>query len=201
METFGYVIVKADDAYNNEIEMKGGGTLVVNTTIESVEHINRTVTVVSAPSFTVLEEGDELVIHHNIMRLRNGIDGNVVQSDYYLEDNTYFVPLTEIFMYRKPEGEWKSLAPYCFVEPVKYEVDITVPGVIIPDSAAKEELSYKGQVKQTGIMTYSNEELEEMGVKVGDKIIFSDYSEYEVKVEGKTYYKMSSNDILAVVEE
>ena len=188
--TLNYVIVEIDEAYKNEVD-----GVIVNSTIESVAHINRVAKVVDSPDFTILKKGDEVVVHHNIFRLRNGLRGKKLQSNYHLEGNKYFVPLTEVFMYRRDDSDWNAIRPFVFVEPIKSE-DIKVGNVIINSN---ETNSHKGTVKLQGIIKYPNEELISKGVKVGDRIIFSYWSEYEFNINGETLYKMSTKDILAIL--
>lgn len=190
MKTPYYVIVETDKAYNNEKKITEDISIVVNTTIESVEHINRKATVLVAPDFTVLEKGDEVIIHHNIFRLRNGLKGVMLESDYLIEDNRYCVPPTEIFMYKRGDSDWEALDPYCFIKPIKAEEDTSlIKGV--------RDL-HKGNLPHIGIIVYPNKEMAEKGLKKGDKVAFSKYSEYEFELNGEILYKMSTNDILAV---
>ncbi len=186
--TINYIIVEVDQAYQNKVD-----GITVNSSIESVEHINRIAKVVEAPDFTILNKGDEVVIHHNIFRLRNGLRGKRLQSNYHLEGNKYFVPLTEVFMYKRDDSDWNAIRPFVFVKPIKKE-DVKVGNVIINSS---EQNSHKGMIKQHGIVKYPNDELVRNGVNVGDKIIFSTWSEYEFNINGETLYKMSTKDILA----
>lgn len=195
MQTFNYVIIEVEEDYNNEKKLSENCSIIVNNTIESVEYINRKAKVISAPSFTILQEGDEVIIHHNICRLRNGIKGEVVKSNYFIEDKKYFVPLTEIFMYKRDGGDWKSISPYCFVKPIKDDTKISNVLDVI-DTSDK----HKGMIKNTGIMMYSNEYLESNDIKKGDTVIFSDYSEYEFLIDDEIYYKMCNNDILGKIE-
>lgn len=198
MTTVNYIIVEADEAYNNEKEFESGVKLVVNTTIESVQHINRVATVISAPENTILKEGDEVVIHHNIMRFRNGIKGELVKSNYHIEDGKYFVPPTEIFMYkRKGEKEWRAIEPFCFVKPIPQQKERNVGGIVLSN---RDGDNHKGNIRHVGIMMYPNEKIVEMGVERGDKIAFSKNSEYEFEIEGEILYKMSTKDILAKIE-
>jgi co-chaperonin GroES (HSP10) len=107
----------------------------------------------------------------------------------------YFVPLGEIFMYRRDGSDFQAIAPYTFVKPIEKE-DKMVGGFII---SASESNSHKGMVKLQGIMAYPNQDLINQGVKAGDRIAFSPYSEYEFNLNGEIYYKMSTKDILAVL--
>jgi co-chaperonin GroES (HSP10) len=187
--TINYIIVEIDEAYKNEID-----GIIVNSTIESVAHINRIAKVVEAPSFTILRKGDDVVVHHNMFRLRNGMRGQRVQSDYHIEDNKYFIPFTEVYMYRRG-GEWNAIRPFVFLKPVDFEEEVS-NGFTITKTDSN---SHKGKKKLRGIVKYLNDELEAQGVKVGDEVLFSYFSEYEFNIDGETLYKMSTKDILAIL--
>lgn len=190
MSTLNYLIVELDEAYNNEVEVLEDQSLIVNSTIESVAHISRTAKVIEAPDFVILQQGDEVVVHHNIFRLRNNTKGNLTQSNYHLEGNKYFVPLTEVFMYKR-DSDWICLEPYVFIKPIELrEEESLLLGV-------KDE--YKGREHQKGIIAFNNKQLLDQGVKVGDEIVFSRNSEYEFTIDGELYYKMRTKDILAKI--
>ena len=64
--------------------------------------------------------------------------------------------------------------------------DMTASGIIIPDTA-KEKPS-EGKVIAVGPgKRLDNGSIQEMGVKKGDKILFSKYGGTEVKVDGEDY--------------
>jgi hypothetical protein len=194
MQAVNYFIVEIDKAYENEVELSTGKSLIVNSTIESVEHINRVATIVSAPCFTVLKTGDKVIVHHNIFRLRNDVKGNTAQSNFHIEGNTYFVPLTEVFMVKSVgDSDWKAMNPYCFVKPVLKKEELKLFSLSI------QEGSYKGREEGVGEMCYPNEDLTAQGVKRGDKVKFTANSEYEFNIDGVLYYKMSTRDITAVL--
>lgn len=188
--TINNLIVEIDSTYNNEV-----GGITVNSTIESVAHINRVATVVEAPDFVTVKKGDKIVAHHNIFREKNGIRGKRLMSNYHLEGNKYFVPLLEVFAYKRGDEEWKALSPFTFVRPIEKE-DEVVGGIIIN---ATEHNSYKNRVKNRGIMVYPNDDLIKQGVNKGDEVIFTPYSEYEFNINNEILYKMSTKDIVAKV--
>lgn len=185
MNSINYVIVKVDNLYEN---VKDG--LIINDSIESVSNINRIGEVIIPTENTVLEKGDFVVIHHNIFRKKYTISGTQINSDFWLKDNLYFVPLTEIFMYKRNE-DWECLEPFCFVKPIIKEDEKPV-GFNITDNL------YKGNYSHIGIVKYINNNLHKT-VKVGDTIIFSNDSEYEFNINGELLYKMSSKDILGKI--
>lgn len=183
MKAIHYLIIEVDSAYENEEQ-----NIIVNSTIENVDFVNRIARVISSPKGTILEKGDEVIVHHNILRLRNNVKGGVQASNYFLEGNKYFVPLTEVFMYRRG-GDWIPIEPYVFVKPIEVN---TNKGFDLSLS----ESSHKGMIKRKGILSHPNRVLLEQGAKKGDIVRFSEYSEYEFNIEGVVYYKMSHNDIL-----
>lgn len=190
MSTLNCLIVELDEAYENEVEMSNKQSIIVNSTIESVAHISRKAKVIEAPDFVILKEGDEVIVHHNIFRLRNDTKGKVAPSNYDIGGNQYFVPLTEVFMYRR-DSEWIALEPYVFIKPIPLrEGDEMLLGI-------KKE--HKGREHQKGTVAFNNKHLESQGVKEGDEIIFSRYSEYEFNIEGEIFYKMQTKDILAKI--
>ncbi len=76
--------------------------------------------------------------------------------------------------------------------------DMTASGIIIPDTA-KEKPS-EGKVVAVGPgKRLDNGSIQEMGVKKGDKILFSKYGGTEVKVDGEDYMIMREDDILGVM--
>ncbi len=76
--------------------------------------------------------------------------------------------------------------------------DKTASGIIIPDTA-KEKPS-EGKVVAVGPgKRLDNGSIQEMGVKKGDKILFSKYGGTEVKVDGEDYMIMREDDILGVM--
>ena len=141
MITVNYVIVEVEEVYNNT---KDG--LIVSDSIENVSSINRVATVISAPDFTVLEKGDKVVVHHNIFREKYNYKHEKIKGDFWLEGNKYFVPLTEVFMYKRDKS-WVSLNPYCFVKPIKEEQDLLTFDI---------RHTHKGYIKNIGKLVYSN---------------------------------------------
>ena len=85
-------------------------------------------------------------------------------------------------------------------------IDPTVPesvtsfGLIIPESASKEK-------PETGIVIAvgpgrvgDDNHLIPVGVSVGDRVMFNKYGYDEVKVNGKEYYIVSEQNILAILK-
>ncbi|MCM1293439.1 MAG: co-chaperone GroES [Bacteroides sp.] len=86
----------------------------------------------------------------------------------------------------------KPLADRVLILPTPAE-EVTVAGIIIPDSAKEKPL--KGQVVAVGGGTKD----EEMVLKTGDTVIFGKYSGTEIEFEGEKYLIMRQSDVLAVI--
>ena len=193
MDTLNYLIVESDQEYNNEVTLDSGLSLVVNTTIESVANVNRVVTIKSAPKFTILQKGDKVIIHHNILRRKNDINGLEVQGEYFIEDNLYFVPLTEVFAYNR-SGKWIALDPFVFLKPIVYDnINDKINDRII------EPVSFEKYKKNIGTLQILNEEVVDWGLSKGDEIYFTDNSEYEFEIDGELLYRMKTSDLLGKV--
>ena len=75
----------------------------------------------------------------------------------------------------------------------------TAGGIFIPDTAM--EKPQEGEVIAVGPgKRMDNGNLQEMGVKKGDKILFSKYGGTDVKIDGADYLIMREDDILGVVQ-
>ena len=74
-----------------------------------------------------------------------------------------------------------------------------VGGIIIPDSA-------KEKPQQGTVMAAGNGRAKDgakripLDVKAGDRILFGKYSGQEIKLDGKDYFIMKEEDVLAVID-
>lgn len=87
----------------------------------------------------------------------------------------------------------KPLADRVLIEPVAAE-EVTVGGIIIPDSAKEKPL--KGTVVAAGAGTKD----EEMLLKEGDTVLYGKYAGTEIEFEGKKYLIMRQSDVLAILK-
>jgi chaperonin GroES len=92
----------------------------------------------------------------------------------------------------------KPLGDRVLVEAVE-EKETKKGGIIIPDSAKEKPTEATVRALGTG-KTDDNGKKVPFEVKVGDRILISKYGGTEIKIEGKEYKLLNSDDILAVVE-
>ena len=86
----------------------------------------------------------------------------------------------------------KPLADRVLIEPTPAE-EKTSSGLIIPDTAKEKPL--KGTVIAVG----PGKVEEPMTVKVGDSVIYGQYSGTEIKLDGNNYLIMREADIYGIV--
>lgn len=87
---------------------------------------------------------------------------------------------------------FKPLADRVLIEPAAAE-QVTASGIIIPDTAKEKPL--RGTVIAAG----NGKTDEPMTVKVGDTVIFGQYSGTEIKIDGKNLLIMREADIYGIV--
>lgn len=87
----------------------------------------------------------------------------------------------------------KPLADRVLIEAAAAE-EVTVGGIIIPDSAKEKPL--KGTVVAAGDGTKD----EPMQLKAGDTVLYGKYAGTEIEFEGKKYLIMRQSDVLAIIK-
>ena len=174
---FNYII-STDKRYNNSVDVDGS-ELVVNTEIteRDYHYVNRIGVVENVSMFNNLElqEGDQVIVHHNVFRRWYDQYGKERNSGSYLDDDRYAVYDDQIFAYKR-DGEWASVQGYVFVTPVE---DL-------------DRWSTELEKPHVGKLMYSNDDLD---VEVGEIVGFTPNSEYEFNIEGNKLYRILSNQI------
>lgn len=174
---------KNNNRYNNtkkicEVE------IVINTSIEDAKDVQREAEVIAIPRLfkTDVEIGDIIIIHHNIFRISYNDKGIPLESANYIKDDMFFVEPDLAYMIIR-DGIKIAIHDNVFVEPIK-EID-----------------SFLGEIEKehVGILRYGNKELETLGIKAGDRVVYRKGCEYEFIIEGERLYKMATNRILAKV--
>ena len=92
----------------------------------------------------------------------------------------------------------KPLGDRILVEAVE-EKEVKKGGIIIPDTAKEKPQEGIVRVLGTGKTNDDGKKIP-FEVKKGDRILISKYGGTEIKLDGKEYKILSSDDILAVIE-
>lgn len=76
----------------------------------------------------------------------------------------------------------------------------TKGGIIIPDNAKEKPL--EGEVVAVGTgRILEDGTVRALQVKEGNRVLFSKYSETEVKLDGQTYLLLREDDLLGIIEK
>ena len=92
----------------------------------------------------------------------------------------------------------KPLGDRVLVEPAE-EKETKKGGIIIPDTAKEKPMESVVVALGTG-KTDDDGKKVAWEVKVGDRVLVSKYGGTEIKLDGKEYKILNSDDILAVIE-
>jgi hypothetical protein len=174
---------KDGNQYVNEIKI-GDVKLVVNTSIEEADNVQRVGVVFSIPmTFSGnLEIGDEVVVHHNVFRTSLNDWGVPMESSYHFKDDMYFIGEDMIYL-RIRNGEVTSYNDNVFILPIV------------------EDTIWEGQklIERQGIVKISNEKLRNQGIEENTKVVFRKFCEYKFNIFGMEMYKMQDKRILATL--
>jgi hypothetical protein len=181
---FDFIVVPDGKRYNNEIDIEGD-KLIVNSSIENFKLINRKAVVLTTPTAfdTPIQEGDEVIIHHNVFRRYYNLQGQAVDSSKTFDDNKYFCQYDQIYLYKRMV-KWIAVGERCFIMPIKNN----------------DAWSQEPEQKNKGILKIGNKTLESLGIYEGDLVGFKSNREFEFIVDKQRLYCMQSNDILVKYE-
>lgn len=167
--------------YNNTKEI-GGIELIVSTSEEDHNFSNRYAEVIELPRGYngPVQVGDTLLVHHNVFKYYNDIQGNRKSGKSFFKDDIFFIEHDQFFLFKHGDA-WRTHDKYCFVKPIP-----------VRESYISKPFKYEPLM---GIMRYPNEYLISKGVNDGDTVCFTPDSEYEFDVEGEKLYRMFDHQI------
>lgn len=160
----------------------GGKDFIMSSSQEDHRYTNRVGIVLSTPIGYEgeISEGDFVIVHHNVFRLYYDMKGVERSSWNFYEDDIYMIEFEQLFLYKKPKGEWSAPYPYCFVRPVSNEnSDDSI-------SLTDVELALHGHIEYVPENDY---------VKQGDFVSFRPESEYEFNIDGNKLYRMKMKNL------
>ena len=174
-----FIVSPVRSRYDNTKKV-GDTDLILNTEIFTHKNVSNNAIVVGLPKNkqTDIQVGDEVIIHHNVFRRWHDVRGKEQNSRSFFSEDKYFVSDDQLYIY-KNKGKWKSLNDYCFVKPI----------------ANDDIFSLEKEKPLVGIVKYSNDILESVGIKVGDKVGFIPNSEFEFIIEGERVYRVRTKAI------
>jgi len=194
------VIFKTGDRFEDRFNTKigtgvDGSSIILDPTYNPRHHVNIRGTVVSAGNKTSFKAGDIIYFHYNLTATDNYMQNINGQSVFICDnDDLIFCSVKEgvVTMNRN----WVMVEPLPDEDVAEFEVEkVKIKGkkvgnIIIPGDEKKALMGKLVEIGNT-----------DMDVKVGSTIYFSPDSEFENRIEGKDYYLMRQEDVLACVNE
>lgn len=176
---FDYIVSPINARYNNEVKV-GNKDLIINTEIFNHQFINREAKVICTPIAvpTPVEAGDTVLIHHNVFRRWHDVRGIEKNSASYISEDKYSCAPDQVYAYKRNDT-WQALPGYCFVKPIKN----------------KDKFAASSENELVGFLLYDNRQLNELGVKAGDLVGISKFSQFEFIIDGHRVYRAKTNDI------
>jgi len=186
-----YYFVKVEKTHEDTI-IVNNKELYMDTSFEDMKHARQYGIVVAVPttlSFGLkmdIKEGDKVYCHHFLASEESRVK-------YHEEENIFQIRCDAIYA-RVRKGKLKMLNHWNFVEQKKEDKDnyMSKSGIYLKPEREDKELH--------GYIKYMNKEMKEWGAKVGDEVVFSENSEYDMKIEGEKLLRMRNIDILAKIE-
>lgn len=177
---FNFIVRPHNGRRYDNIKKVGGIDLITSSSQEDHTTSNRYATVVSTPiNYNgEIEEGDVLIVHHNVFKYYYDMKGRQKSGKSFLMDDLFLVDDYQYYMY-KHDGKWKSKDEFCFVKPIpKEQLYIYSPGVEQP---------------LMGEVVYTNNVLLSYGIDAGNIVSFRPDSEYEFNIEGQKLYRVRTD--------
>ncbi len=88
----------------------------------------------------------------------------------------------------------KPLGDRVVVKPSAIE-EMTKAGIILPETVDKEKKA-EGEIVAIG----NGEKISKLGLVIGQRVVYGQYSGSEVKLEDVDYKILSEDDVLAIIE-
>jgi hypothetical protein len=169
--------------YINTVK-SGDSEIIVNTSIENHEDVQRYGEVIALPmAYTGnIQIGDIVIVQHNVFRIAYNDWGVPMQSNNHIDDDHFYVDEDLIYLIIR-NGQKIATDNYVFVEPIKEETKW-------------EGTQYRNHV---GILRFSSNAVKKQGLRDGDNVVFYKNSEYEFKIDSKTMYMMRKIRLLAKI--
>jgi len=182
--TFYFLVSPLDGV---EFLRENADGLILSANIEDHKSTQRFAKVIACPQgYDGIDEGDTIVVHHNVFRPYYDMKGRNRKSSNFVKDKLYYVEPERIYMHIK-DGKERVFGEYSFVEPIKKDMQ-----GFQYSTRVEKELVGKVALIDDG---FSKEE----AVNIGDIVTFTKDSEYEFRINDSVFYRIPTKNIVAVL--
>jgi len=179
---FNFIVRPQGGRRYDNIKKIGGIDFVTSTSQEDHTKANRYAEVIETPIgySGEIAPGDTLIVHHNTFKYYNDMQGKQKSGKSFLMNDLFLIDDYQYFLY-KHNNEWKAENQFCFVKPIPKE---------------DHYLNTNGEEQPLiGVLRYSNNFLDSMGVSKGDVVSYKPESEYEFDIDGEKLYRIFTSMI------
>lgn len=168
---FYFIVSPVNDRrYNNTIDIFGVD-FIISTNDEDHAYTNREAVLIAVPSGYTgpAMPGDILLVHHNVFRFQNDMQGYQKSGRSFLKDDQYILEPEQFYMY-KHNSRWHPHGDYCFAK-----------------------ISDTGRLEAE--LVYVSDAMVNAGFKQGDTVSFVPGCIYEFNIDGETLYRIMDKHI------
>jgi len=193
-----WLLVEMNEEFESAIKI-GDKDFFVDTTFElykNAKQVGQVVQVSVHVHGPVI--GKRVWFHHFVPieeNIHNGRSVSLADKELYRMTgrHLYWVDTAgQLFAYEDEDGNVVSYGDKVFVSPVK----------TAKETPEKFDFGvFTLELLEEGIVEHTNEELRSMGVSDGSRVKFAPDSEYDMDINGKKLYKMTTEDIILVLDE
>ena len=184
--TRNFYHINIDDTENWEITTPNGTKLffdpefdTVNNIIQYGKIINPPVAITKHPNMLIAEAGDTVYFHHQVF------DNRVeFEEDYFrwaTQDQLYFILKKDNVV---------MMNNFVLIEPIEFQ-EKTASGILLEANSHK--------IEQRGILKALPDHADELGLEIGDEVVFTKNCDYLLKLQENEFYLMDVGDIIGVV--
>jgi len=184
---YSFIVTPLKNRRYDNIKMYGDKKFYTSVSEEDHTVSNRFAKVINVPINYKgeVQIGDTLLVHHNVFKFYNDMYGKRQSGKSWLKDNLFLVDPDQFFLYKRND-EWKGYDKYCFIKPLPKK-DFYLDGVGV------HEEPLCGKIK------YSNQQLEKLGLNVGDEVSYQPDTEYVFYIDEEKLYRMFTNNITMLI--
>jgi co-chaperonin GroES (HSP10) len=166
------------------------------------DYMNNFGEVVSIPEARDVEceIGDTVYVHHNVViNSKNTLNAENYQSNQYLlneNESLFCVPFEEVgrnnlcYVRVDKNGDLHCLGDVLLCEPFEHKKEFErESGIVVNEDYDKRGLYLTCKI------AYTNKTSKVKGIEEGTIVTLADSSDYEIAINGKTYWRIFDNDI------
>ena len=195
MRTFDKFIVRVPKRMNDEMTLKSGLKLFVDTRFNEFEHRVNEGEVVSTPFKyeTPVSVGDTLYFHHLVV-INDGQALDDYKDQYLVTYHPTIAVNNQAIGYKSKEtGQFHPLNGWAILSEAEVKEE--------PVSTIIEVVKLTEEPVRKGVVAFDSDETVALGLKVGDVVGIRKNHDSRFKIDGEEFYRTRVEDLLYVEEE